>query len=146
MKYVVIIFKNVGWDTCDCDCRIVDIHGFCDSAGKAYCTIVFTKVSCSHGVSVNIWVGKSRLAPLKKLSIPRLELLACLLLSELVISVVDAVKSEVKIKEICCWSDSQIAMWWINQCGKYGMFGLTITLKKLGRWYRLVDGSLCRQG
>ena len=59
-------------------------------------------MSCSHSVSVNIWVGKSRLAPLKKLSIPRLELLACLLLSELVISVVDAVKSKVKIKEICC--------------------------------------------
>ena len=59
-------------------------------------------MSCSHGVSVNIWVGKSRLAPLKKLSIPLLKVLACLLLSELVISVVDAVKSEVKIKEICC--------------------------------------------
>ena len=36
----------------------------------------------------------------------------------LVISVVDAVKSEVRIKEICCWSDSQIAIWWIKQCGK----------------------------
>ena len=29
-----------------------------------------------------------------------------LLLSELVISIVDAVKSEVRIKEICCWNDS----------------------------------------
>ena len=29
-----------------------------------------------------------------------------LLLSELVISVVHAVKTEVRIKEICCWSDS----------------------------------------
>ena len=28
-----------------------------------------------------------------------------LLLSELVISVVHAVKTEVRIKEICCWSD-----------------------------------------
>ena len=61
---------------------------------------------------------KSRLAPMKMLSIPRLELLACLLLSELVISVVDAVKSEVRIKEIFCWSDSQIAIWRIKQCGK----------------------------
>ena len=98
-----------------CDCRIVDIHGFCDSARKAYRAIVFAKVTYSHGISVNFWV---RLAPMKKLSIPRLELLACLLLLELVISVVDAVKSEVRIKEICCWSDSQIAIWWIKQCGK----------------------------
>ena len=101
-----------------CDCRIVDIHGFCDSAGKAYCAVVSAKVSCSHGVSVNVWVRKGRLAPKKKLSIPRLELSACLLFSELVILVVDAVKSEVRIKEICCWSDSQIATWWVKQCGK----------------------------
>ena len=101
-----------------CDCRIVDIHGFCDSAGKAYCAIVFAKVSCSHSVSVKFWVGKSRLAPMKKLSIPRLELLACLLLSELVISVVDAVKSEIRTKEICCSSDSQIVIWRIKLCGK----------------------------
>ena len=101
-----------------CDCRIVDIYGFCDSAGKSYCTIVFARVSCSHGISVNFWVEKSRLAPMKKLSIPKLELLVCLLLSELVISVVDAVKSEVRIKDIFCWSESQIAIWWIKHCGK----------------------------
>ena len=59
---------------------------------------------------MNFWVGKRRLAPMKKLSISWVELLACLLLSELVISVVDAVKSEVRIKKICCWSDSQIAI------------------------------------
>ena len=40
------------------------------------------------------------------------------MLSELVISVDGAVKSEVRIKEICCWSDSQIAIWWKKQCGK----------------------------
>ena len=50
---------------------------------------------------------KSRLAPMKELSILRVELSACLLLSELVILVVNAVKSEVGI-----------AMWWIKQCGK----------------------------
>ena len=93
-----------------CDCRIVDIHEFCDKAGKAYCAIVFAKVSCSHGVLVNFWVGKSRLASMKKLNIPRSELLVCLLLSELVISVADVVKSKVRIKETCCWSDSQIAI------------------------------------
>ena len=93
-----------------CDCRLVDIHRFCDSAGKAYCAIVFAKVSCSHGALVNFWVGKSRLASKKKLNIPRSELLVCLLLSELVISVADVVKSKVRIKETCCWSDSQIAI------------------------------------
>ena len=79
------------------DCRNVDIHGFCDTAGKAYRAIAFAKVSFSHGVSGNFWVGKSRLALMKKLSIPRLELLGCLLLSKHKIYVVAAVKSEVKL-------------------------------------------------
>ena len=72
--------------------------GFVIVIEKLVCAVVFGKVSCSHGVSVNFRVGKSRLIPMRKLNIPRLELLACLLLSELVNSVVDAVKSEVKIK------------------------------------------------
>ena len=129
-----------------CDCGIVDIHGSCDSAGKAYCTIVFAKVLCSRGVSVNFWAGKSRLPPMKKLSISRLELLTRLILSELVISVVDAVNNEVSIKEICCWSDCQIAIWWIKQCGKVRNVWINNRVEKLGRWCHLVDGSLCRPG
>ena len=66
-------------------------------------------MSCSHSVSVNLWVGKNQLVAMRKLSIPKLKFSACLLLSELVISVVDAVKSEARIKEIC-WIDSQIAI------------------------------------
>ena len=129
-----------------CDCRIVDIHEFCDKAGKAYCAIFFAKVSCSHGVSVNFWMEKSRLAPMKKLSVSRLELLACLLLSELVISVVDAVKSEVRIKEICCWSDSQIAIWWIKQCGKVWNVWINNRVEKIremvppSRWFFVPTG------
>ena len=121
-----------------CDCRIVDIHGFCDSAGKAYCAIVFARVSCSHGVLVNFWVGKSRLAPMKTF-------LGCLL-SQLVISVVDAVKSEARIKEICCWSDSQIAIWWIKQCEKEWNVWISNRAEKVremvppGRWFFVLTG------
>ena len=126
-----------------CDCCIIDIHEFCDSAGKAYCAVDFAKVSCSHGVSVNLWVGKSQLAPMRKLSNPRLELLACFSLSELVISVVDAVKSEVRIKEICCWSGSQIV---IKQCGKVWNVWVNNRVEKIremvpsSRWFFVPTG------
>lgn len=39
-----------------------------------------------------------------------LELLGYLLSSELVILVVDEVKNEVRVKEFCCWRESQIAI------------------------------------
>ena len=103
-------------------------------------------MSCSYGVSVNFWAGKSRLASMKKLGIPRLEPLACLLLSGLVISVVDVVKSEVRIKEICCWSDSQIVIWWIKQCGKVWNVWINNRVEKIremvppSRWFFVPPG------
>ena len=55
---------------------------------------------------------------MKVLSIPRLELLSCLLLSNLITSVKNAIEYEVKVSKIFCWSDSQIAIWWIKQTSK----------------------------
>ena len=52
------------------------------------------------------------------LSIPRLELLACLLLSEQMKAVFDAISIQIPINEVYCWSDSQISLWWIKQVQK----------------------------
>ena len=73
---------------------------------------------CSHGVEVNLWARKCRVASMKNLSIPRLELLAWVLLSKLVASVINAVILEVKVRNVFCWTDSQIAVWWIKQSNK----------------------------
>ena len=93
-----------------CHCRDVELHGSCDSSGSAYCAVVYVKTVCCHRVTVNFWEGKSRVVPMKKLNILRLELLACLLLARLMVSVVDAVKSDVSVKDVICWTDSQIAI------------------------------------
>ena len=57
--------------------------------------------------------AKSKIVPNKNLSFLRIELLSCLLLSKLVTSVKDSLKSEVC--RTFCWSDSQVALWWIKQ-------------------------------
>ena len=69
------------------------------------------RVVCSHGVKVNLWAGKCRVAPMKDLSIPRLENLTCVFLSKLVVSVVNSVRLEVQVRYVFCWTDSQIAVW-----------------------------------
>ena len=61
------------------------------------------------GVSINLLVAKTRVAPLKSLTIPRLELLSCLLLAELLKSVFNALDYLNHI-EIFCWSDSEISL------------------------------------
>ena len=94
-----------------CEGRDVELDGFSDSSGKAYGACVFVRVICEHGGSVRLWTSKFRLAPVKELSIPRLELMACLLLSRLMVSV----EKEVSVKNVFCWTDSQIALWGIRQ-------------------------------
>ena len=61
---------------------------------------MFVRVSCEHGGSVRLWTSKCRLAPVKELSISRLELMVCLLLSRLMVSVKLAVEKEVSVKNI----------------------------------------------
>ena len=94
-----------------CEIGDVELHGFSDSSGKAYGACVFVRVICEHGGSVRLWTSKCRLAPVKELSIPRLELMACLLLSRLMVSVKLAVEKEVSVKNIFCWTNSQIPLW-----------------------------------
>ena len=101
-----------------CGNRLIDIHGFCDSSAQAYCAVVSVRVVCSHGVEVNLWARKCRVAPMKDLSIPRLELLAWVLLSKLVVSAINAVILEAQVRNVFCWTDSQIAVWWIKQSNK----------------------------
>ena len=98
-----------------CEGRDVELHRFSDSSGKTYGACVFDRVICEHGGSVRLWTSKCRLAPVKELSVPRLELMACLLLSRLMVSVKLAVEKEVSVKNIFFRTDSQIVLWWIRQ-------------------------------
>ena len=68
------------------------------------------RVVREHGVTVKLWASKCRLAPVKEISIPRLELLACFLLSKLIALVKTGVESEVEIVRVFCWMVSQIAL------------------------------------
>ena len=110
-----------------CTQKNVELRVFRDSSGQAYCAVVLVRVKCPQGVSVSLWAGKCRLANrkflhrrMKKFSIARLELLSCLFLSKLVTMLVKTVEVELKVKKVFCWSDSQIAIWWICQTGIKG--------------------------
>ena len=97
----------------------IELHGFCDSSSEAYSAVIYIReISKSNKVSTKLYSAKCRLVPSKPLSIPRLELLACLLLSEHMKAVYDAISPQTTINNVFCWSDSQIALWWIKQIRK----------------------------
>ena len=90
-------------------CSSVTVHGFCDASNKAYAAVVYFV----WDDQVQLVAAKSRVAPVAKQSIPRLELLSALILARLVQSVTSAVEGALTVKEVQCWSDSQVALAWI---------------------------------
>ena len=65
---------------------------------------------------------KTRIAPLKELSIPRLELMAGMVLVKLMSTVKNALCSQVQVQQTKLWSDSMTALYWIMNHGEWKQF------------------------
>ena len=62
--------------------------------------------------------SKSRVSPLERQSIPRLELLSALVLARLIDNVERALKSVINLGPSTCWTDSKVSLYWITQLDK----------------------------
>lgn len=92
---------------------IVELHGFCDASERGYGACIFIRSQDSFGnCSVILYCSKSRVAPLKTVSIPRLELSGAQLLAKLYSSVIKSVK--LPISRSFFWTDSTITLHWVN--------------------------------
>ena len=66
----------------------VQIHAFADASQHAYAAVVYVRTSHGHGSS-RLLASKTRVAPLKTIAIPRLELCAATLLVQLTKKVIE---------------------------------------------------------
>ena len=100
----------------------LQLHGFCDASGKAYAGVVYIRALFKNGEILTSFVAsKSKVAPIRlkeeNVNTPRLELRACLLLSKLMKSVLNAF-TDYNFNDIFCWSDSIDCIFWICSQGK----------------------------
>jgi hypothetical protein len=60
-----------------------ELHGFCDASQAAYGAVLYIKfIDHKQNCHVNILCAKSRVAPIKTISLPKLELSAAMLLAK----------------------------------------------------------------
>lgn len=92
----------------------IEIHGVCDALKKAYGACLYMRsINSTREVQSKIICAKSRVASLKRISLPRLELCGALLLAELMSKTTKALT--LMIKEVHYWCDFTITLAWINE-------------------------------
>ena len=90
-----------------------ELHGLCDVSELAYAAIAYLRLVDSSGcIQVSLVTSKTKVAPLKPLSIPCLELCGALLLSQLLHHLSQVFKVPLSLTHV--WTDSMIVLQWLD--------------------------------
>lgn len=90
----------------------IKLFGFGDASEKAYGCCVYIASFDGERECIRLLTAKSRVAPLKNETLPRLELLAAVLLAELIARIKNILN--VPIEEIIYFTDSKIVLSWLR--------------------------------
>ncbi|XP_066603396.1 uncharacterized protein [Prorops nasuta] len=89
------------------------IHGFCDASQVGYGACIYIRtINNNREVECQLLCSKSRVAPLKGLTIPKAELCGALLLTKLYQDIIKSLSYQTL--ESFFWTDSSIVLHWIN--------------------------------
>ncbi|XP_072377748.1 uncharacterized protein [Diabrotica undecimpunctata] len=90
----------------------MELHAFSDASKDAYSAVLYVRTVDENGtVYVRLLCSKTRVSPIKVLTVPRLELCGALALARLVNQVSNALTCQCNV---FYWCDSQIVLWWLN--------------------------------
>ena len=95
--------------------QIVDRHlvGFSDASERAYCGVVYVRsIDTAGGVHISIALAKTRVTPLKKVTLPRLELCGAHLLAQLMKHLQGILS--IPTCNLHAFTDSTIVLYWIH--------------------------------
>lgn len=92
----------------------IELLGYCDASKRAYGAVLYVRSELNDGtINIQLVCSKSRVAPLKPTTIPRLELCGALVLAQLVQKAIESLK--VKLDSVTLYSDSMICLSWLKK-------------------------------
>lgn len=99
----------------------VQLHTFADASENGYAAVSYFRISDGNDVAVSLVGSKTRVAPLRIASIPRLDLMAAVIASRFASNIVKC--TTVKISKRVFWSDSKTVISWLrSEHKKYHQF------------------------
>ena len=99
------------------DKHTAHLHIFADASMKAYGAVIYI---CKGNITFVI--AKTRLAPIKQLTLPQLELMAALVATRLGKFVLDSLENLYNNISVHLWSHSQVVLHWIYSEKKLKQF------------------------
>ncbi|XP_052562964.1 uncharacterized protein LOC128092673 [Culex pipiens pallens] len=94
------------------DIKTLQLHIFVDASEDAFSCVAYFRAEFEDGIEVALVGGKSKVAPLKALSIPRLELMAAVIGVRLMNTIIFG--HSLRIDKTIFWCDSKTVLAWIN--------------------------------
>ena len=91
----------------------LQLHGFTDASEMAYAGVVYVRgIDMKEVAHVGLVIAKTKVAPIKRMTIPRLELCGALIVPRLLkhFSSILGVPAE----SIFAWTDSRVALGWLR--------------------------------
>ena len=90
----------------------MELYGFCDASEQAYAAVIYLRMmDLDGGIEVSLVTSKTKVAPIKRLTIPRLELCGAYLLAQLLHHVQQVFN--LSLDQIYAWTDSTIVLSWL---------------------------------
>ena len=96
--------------------QLVQLHVFCDASEQAFAAVAYVRIEECGGVRCHIILAKTRVAPLKQITLPRLELQGAVM----AVRVKETVMKEFdhNFERITFWTDSKLNLQCINNEGR----------------------------
>ena len=124
----------------------IELHMFGDSSQDVFCAVglLRARLSSSHKTQISFIFVKVRVAPMKALSIPKLEFQAALLAARLKDDIMTA--HTICINHVYMWTDSTTVLQWLNSTEKLPVFvanrvGKILESTTIDEWHHVLSGD-----
>ncbi|XP_039310755.1 uncharacterized protein LOC105197317 [Solenopsis invicta] len=100
------------WSRADSLGALIEMHGFADASERAYGAVLYLRTIADGRAWLTLLIAKTRVAPLRQVSLPRLELCAAALLARIAAHTASVLALDGAA--IHLWTDSTVVLGWLQ--------------------------------